>query len=513
MTHDQIQPDMKRAFLIAVIFTGLSSLGFAQSWEQRLKAMEQRVDTRRQAQQERINLAFTNQMRRLWVKTDLKQGLPLPEIPEPSTPKVYDPNLIPKGLDEDRELNAIPHEARTIVLDQPAQAPAAPEPLSPMPDNLQRDVATLEAAAEAEYFGDRFELRYDPRMRVALEGRLTEHRIAEGWERLEQTEYELLLYQLTRQAQNFRLNDWGYAQLVARASRKIIPHDKNARVLLQWFLLSNMGYVATVGYERDHLHLLIPTQQTLYGKTYLSGKGQKLYAIDLEGNDIEVGEARVFSHQYPEATRIMDLRVAEAPRFRPVMRARTISFDYRGQAYRVPMQANRNLVAFYNTYPFVDLSIYLSAPTAEESGRGLVDTLRRVVRQLPVPQGSSREVEAVNFLLHFVQAMPYKTDAEQFGRERYLFADETLYFPYSDCEDRSVLLAYLVHEITGLEVVGLLYPGHAATAVHFPSRVHGDWVSQGGKRYIVADPSYIGADLGETLPTAQTQLARIVRME
>ncbi len=513
MTHDQTQPDMKRAFLIAVILAGISSLGFAQNWEQRLKAMEQRVDARRQAQQERVNLAFTNQMRRLWVKTDLQQGLPIPEIPEPSTPKVYDPNLIPKGWDKDRKLNAIPHQAHTITLEQPSEALDPVQPLAPVPDHVQREVATLEAAAQAEYFGDRFELRYDPRMRFRLSGRLTEHRIAEGWERLEQTEYELLLYQLTRQARSQRLNDWGYAQLVAHASKKVIPDDKNARVLLQWFLLSKMGYITTVAYERDRLHLLIPTKQTLYGKTYLSGKGQKLYAIDLEGNDLDVGEAHIFQHQYPEATRIMDLRVKQAPRFRSAPRQRTISFEYRGHKYRVPMSANRNLVAFYNTYPFVDLSIYLSAPASEETQRELVDTLQRMVRRLPISPGTNREVETVNFLLHFVQAMPYQTDAEQFGGERYLFADETLYFPYSDCEDRAILLAYLVHEITGLEVVGLLYPGHAATAVHFSGKVNGDWVSQGGKRYIVADPSYIGADLGETLPTAQAQLARIIRME
>lgn len=504
--------DMKRAILIAAGLLLSWSLGLAQSWEERLEAMEKRVQARQQAQQERIDLAFANQMRRLWVKADLQRGLPLPEIPEPSTPKVYDPDLVPKGNQQDRELNAIPDDSRSIALDAPAPAPA-PTPAAPVPDNIQREVASLEAAAQAEAFGSAFELRFDPRMRFRLSGRLSEHRVAEGWERLEQTEYELLLYQLTRQARELNLNDWGYAQLVARASRKVIPNDKNARVLLQWFMLSQMGYIATVAYERDRLHLLLPTQQTLYGKTYLSSKSQKLYAIDLEGEELSVGQAHVFAHKYPEASRVMDLRVREAPRFRPSVKQRTVPFQYLGQSYRVPVVANRNLVAFYGTYPFVDLSIYLGAPAAAETRSTLVDTLRRMVRRLPAREGVSRRVEAVNFLLHFVQAMPYKTDAEQFGRERYLFADETLYFPYSDCEDRSVLLAYLVREITGLEVVGLLYPGHAATAIHFPEPVKGDWVSQGGKRYVVADPSYIGADLGETLPSAQAQLARIIRVE
>ena len=48
--------------------------------------------------------------------------------------------------------------------------------------------------------------------------------------------------------------------------------------------------------------------------------------------------------------------------------------------------------------------------------------------------------------------------------------DEPLFYPYSDCEDHSVLFAYLVRELPGLEVIGLDYPGHVATAVRF-SRV------------------------------------------
>ena len=53
-----------------------------------------------------------------------------------------------------------------------------------------------------------------------------------------------------------------------------------------------------------------------------------------------------------------------------------------------------------------------------------------------------------NLLLHYLhRAFPYKTDEAQFGVERTLFAEEMFHYPYSDCEDRSILFARLVRDL------------------------------------------------------------------
>jgi len=107
----------------------------------------------------------------------------------------------------------------------------------------------------------------------------------------------------------------------------------------------------------------------------------------------------------------------------------------------------------------------------------------------------------VRLLLHFVQtALPYATDQEQFGEEDYLYPDETLFYPASDCEDRSALLAALVRLLVGLPVVGLDYPGHIALAVALPQEVPGDRFTWREVVYTVCDPTYIGAALGQTMP-------------
>ena len=123
------------------------------------------------------------------------------------------------------------------------------------------------------------------------------------------------------------------------------------------------------------------------------------------------------------------------------------------------------------------------------------------------------EPDAVNLLLSFVQhAFEYKTDPEQFGHEKFFFAEELFYYPACDCEDRAVLFAYLVRDLLALKAVGLETPNHMFTAVHFTTEAFGDYVTYKGEPYIVADPTYINAPFGRTMPEQSLQNAKIIVM-
>ena len=111
------------------------------------------------------------------------------------------------------------------------------------------------------------------------------------------------------------------------------------------------------------------------------------------------------------------------------------------------------------------------------------------------------ELDAVNLLLNFVQKkFEYKTDNEQFGKEKWFFPEDQLHYPYSDCEDRSVFFTYLVKKLLNLKVIGLNYPGHVAIAVAFNGSVNGYAINYKGYSYIIADPTYIGATAGMCMP-------------
>ena len=69
----------------------------------------------------------------------------------------------------------------------------------------------------------------------------------------------------------------------------------------------------------------------------------------------------------------------------------------------------------------------------------------------------------------------------------------------------------MVRELLNLEVVLLDYPTHIATAICFPGDVTGDYLMLDGKKYIISDPTYIGAPVGKCAPKYKTISPNIVR--
>ncbi|MGM9852418.1 MAG: hypothetical protein ACI30N_00400 [Muribaculaceae bacterium] len=81
-----------------------------------------------------------------------------------------------------------------------------------------------------------------------------------------------------------------------------------------------------------------------------------------------------------------------------------------------------------------------------------------------------------------------------------ILPEESLFYPYADCEDRSVLFSHLVRDLLGLDVALVYYPNHLATAVRFTDSVAGDAMQVGQSRFVVCDPTYIGAPVGMQMP-------------
>ena len=178
-----------------------------------------------------------------------------------------------------------------------------------------------------------------------------------------------------------------------------------------------------------------------------------------------------------------------------------------GKHTKAAVTINKNLIDFYNDYPRnVQWGLYSAASLSSKAKSGLYPMLWQMIE-------GKNEVEAANILLHFVQtAFEYQTDDVQFGVERPLFADEMLYYPYCDCEDRSIFYSILVRDLLGLDVVLLNYPGHLATAVRFADETKGDHIILSDKKYIICDPTYIGADVGEAMPSCLNETAIVVKI-
>ena len=168
------------------------------------------------------------------------------------------------------------------------------------------------------------------------------------------------------------------------------------------------------------------------------------------------------------------------------------------------ISVNPAVIRFYKDYPQCEWNLYGQAALSPEFKKQVLPFFQRLLT------GKS-QLEAVGLLINYVQyGFSYKTDHDQFGYEKPFFVDENFYYPFNDCEDRSILFASLVKELLKMDVVYLYYPNHLATAVLFSDSVEGDSVMVAGKRYIVCDPTYIGAPIGQAMPCYKSVAAKVI---
>ena len=288
-----------------------------------------------------------------------------------------------------------------------------------------------------------------------------------------------------------RLSDWAYLQLTRQIGVQLYGNDRPDDIaFLQMFLLNKSGYKARLAKIDNHLKLLVAPAGTVYGTPYLRINGDKYYVYEPDPD----ASMRIYTYKqdFADAKNLVCLNIESIPAFDVQEEMRT--FASADGSVKVQTAVNKNLMDFYRDYPQCDVVIHYKAPMSDELRAAVYPQLKAAI------EGKS-QLEAANILLSFVQTgFQYMTDGEQFGYEKPFFPDETFYYPYCDCEDRAMLYSTLVKELLGLETILLDYPNHIASAVRFTEDVPGDAVVlDDGTRYVVCDPTYIGAPVGSCM--------------
>ncbi len=304
------------------------------------------------------------------------------------------------------------------------------------------------------------------------------------------SQYSELLREISFITKEMNLNDWGVYLLVNKLAEKIYSNEDEAK-LLSWFLFNKLGYAVKVGLSGKHIVLMHYSKKVIYSTPNYTFGSKKFYVISnyAKGN---MGRLYSYEHDYPQAQKPLDLSLNSLPNLASDTQTKTLSFKQYKEKYELEFHYNKNIIDFMATYPQADYATYFNAPVENKTYKSLAKGLKQYV-------DSKHISEAMNFVLHFVQnAFAYERDEEQFGREKVMFAEETLYYPKSDCEDRAVLYAYLIKELFGISVIGVKYKDHMATALYVP--MEGDTIKENGKKFVIADPTYINASIGQSMP-------------
>lgn len=443
-----------------------------------------------------VNNEYARFMRESWALYNGEKPIPKPVDDKPVVPPVVIPE---EDRDKKPQTNPVPFDE--VV--PPPVAPPCPKPVSP----IQEDLKPEEEWIELDFYGTSCRLRFSEKDRYCLDG-TAEYNVADMWEWLSSTQ-DNLLYDFLALRERMDLCDWAYVKLTETVATRLYGCGyPDESVLLRSFVLCQSGFKIHIGRSEDgHLHMLMATECDMYGFPYWDLDNVHYYLMD--GSAIQ--SLYIFTKTFPEE-QAMRLTVVHENLFAEKPSPERFLQSKHFPDIKMALEVNENLIAFYNEYPVSYINndplskwlFYAQAPLSKMAAERMYPVLQKAIA------GKSEE-DAVNMLLNFVQtAFEYGSDEEIWGHDRAFFADETLYYPYQDCEDRSILFSRIIRDILGLPVALVYYPGHLATAVCFNENVPGDYFNVGGKHYVVCDPTYIPAPVGRTMPDMDNSKAKLI---
>ena len=449
------------SILSLFITTALFAQSFAEFKRNEISSFEEYKDKK--------DAAFNKYLRSQWEEYTSEYSKALYKEPKPRTI----PQTVPK------KLKSVGPTVSVKLPKKPKRERATPQSESKKSKDIYFD-----------FFGERLGFDIDKNYKNARFYPQNQMGIVNFFNTLAHSDYESTLVDIKRMKKELRLNDWGLYLLINELAKHIYSY-KDERDIFSWYIFNKLSYDVRLGLSGKHVVVMYYSKKMIYSTPRYIFNKKDFYLIEKYATEF-TKKLYTYKHNYPDSSKPLDLSLKEMPLFAQNIQTKELHFKKFGKTYKLSYKYNKNLINFMATYPQADYKTYFDAPISRLAYDSLAKSLKEYI-------DTKHASVAINFVLTFVQkAFEYELDQEQFGREKVMFANETLYYQKSDCEDRAILFARLIKTLFGVTVIGVQYSDHMATALYIPLR--GDSVKSGNRRFVIADPTYINANIGESMP-------------
>ena len=409
-----------------------------------------------------------------------------------------------------------------IQVQQVVEAPKAPLPQAKPLSEVVQQTAQANPYMTFDVFGTQCRVRIGDNCRFRLAG-ITGDQVADALGEFLKPQFDNLLYDCLQERQKHNFSDWAYYQMLLTLTNKFYGNHSNEATLALGFLYSQSGYKMRYAHDGQTLYMIVASQYNMFGKSYFYIDGEWYYLLD---NIKDGAKLSICTAKFPKESPL-SLQISALQNFSVLpTNERTIT-SIKNPDFSFTIRSNKNSIDFYNTYPcsytednfMTRWANYANTPLE----KWLTDQIYPGMRE---KLSGLKPLEAVQQLDWWVQGKTdidrknpnqgcflYAYDESIWGYDRNFFGEESIFYPYNDCEDRSILLSHLVRDLVGLDCVLVYYPGHLAMAVNFPYDVPGDYITVGGRKFTVCDPTYIGSDVGETMPTMKGKGIKVILLK
>jgi hypothetical protein len=347
-----------------------------------------------------------------------------------------------------------------------------------------------------EFYNGTFNSEIDKALVLDMPIQLSQTSVKGFYNTLTSGNYQPVIDSLTAYKNRYQLNDWLYYQLIRKTAQAISPKTDNygRYTLYKWFLLAKSGYDARLALTPDNKVIFyVLNDEDISDIPSFAIDGQKYMCLnyhDYARADINQNPPIPVVVNIPEAKKAFSYKVTRMPDFKAAdYRDKELQFTYRHKVYYFNIRLNPDVETIFMNYPGVDFETYFNIPLSKETYSSLIPLLKQNMKGMSQKKG-------VDYLMHFTRyAFLYEDDGENYGKEKRLSPEETLFAKYSDCDDRAALFFYLVKEVYNLPMIALLYPTHITMAVQFNKPAGGTPIIYKGKAYSVCEPTPQRKDL------------------
>lgn len=345
-----------------------------------------------------------------------------------------------------------------------------------------------------DFYDSTFNFTADKSLSIDFKEELSQLSVSSFYTKLDSSNYKTVIKSLVDYKDKYKLNDWLYYQLIRKTAQQISPKTENYNryTLYKWFLMVKSGYDARVAVGNNQIIFYIRNNEDISDIPFFVINKKKYMCLNyhdygklFKKEDTYI-PVTIFS---PEAIEDFSYKVTRMPEFKQEdYKEKQIAFNYKHKAYQFKVKLNTEVEKIFNNYPSVDFETYFNIPLSHETYQSLIPTLKENLKGLSKKNG-------VDYLMRFTRyAFLYENDEENFGKEKRLSPEQTLFSKYSDCDDRAALFFYLVKEIYNLPMIAMLYPTHITMAVAFEKPI-GNAIVYNGKSYSVCEPTPQKQDL------------------
>jgi hypothetical protein len=282
--------------------------------------------------------------------------------------------------------------------------------------------------------------------------------------------------------------------LLAKSYVRSTYLNTRAQKIIQWKILQKMGFDVLLSYDKSQFDVFGRMPLDPASSVYIHYKGARYNNLDFHNGRL-TGNRFIYGNSYKPGSKPILFNTSSTPLINALEDHKQLNFEHAGKKYTLRSVTNKSLVKYLDDLPRLSLGItYVQKELSAQAQQSVIAPLNAFMANMS-------EAQKAAFLLSFVQqAFAYKTDLEQYGYEKYNYPEESLQASYVDCEDKTLLLAYLYKEILHADCVLLLFEErqHVCLGVSLEGYTNSYAFRYNDKNYLTCEPTGTNYHLGRT---------------